>query len=146
MTRAGTIVRLADVADSGALARLSGQLGYPADAERVTKRLIALQQDRGHAVFVAAADGEVIGWLHVFLCRLLESEPMAEVGGLVVDAAHRGGGAGRMLMARAERWAADHDCAAVTLRTNIVRSDAHAFYEKLGFDRVKTQYTYRKRI
>jgi GNAT superfamily N-acetyltransferase len=146
MTNAPAIVRLADIADAAALATLSAQLGYPADAETIKKRLIGLQQNPEHAVFVAESDATLVGWLHVFLRQLLESELMAEVGGLVVDERARGAGVGRSLMARAEQWARDHGCAAVTLRTNVVRKDAHAFYEKLGYANVKTQHTYRKRL
>jgi len=146
MTRTATVVRLADIADAPALAALSAQLGYPAEVEAMKKRLLGLQQNDGHAVFVAQSNDDVVGWLHVFLHQLLESELMAEVGGLVVDGNARGTGVGRMLMARAEQWAAAHGCAAVTLRTNVVRTDAHAFYEKLGYRNIKTQHTYRKRL
>jgi GNAT superfamily N-acetyltransferase len=147
-TRASSraIVRLADVADSEALARLSGQLGYPVDAERITRRLIGLQRDPGHAVFVSESGGSVTGWLHVHLYRLLETELMAEIGGLVVDDRRRGEGTGALLMARAEEWARARDCTAISLRTNITRAGAHAFYEKLGFRNVKTQHTYRKAL
>jgi GNAT superfamily N-acetyltransferase len=64
----------------------------------------------------------------------------------VVDEQARGAGVGRALMARAEQWARDHGCVAVTLRTNVVRTEAHAFYEKLGYGNVKTQHAYRKRL
>jgi GNAT superfamily N-acetyltransferase len=146
MTSVTAIVRLADIADAPALASLSTQLGYAVNGETIKQRLIGLQKDPAHTVFAAEADGAVIGWLHVFLHQLLESELMAEVGGLVVDQKARGTGVGRLLMDRAEQWARDHGCAAVTLRTNIVRKDAHAFYEKLGYANVKTQHTYRKRL
>lgn len=146
MTNTRVIVRLADIADAPLLATLSAQLGYPADDETIKKRLIGLQQSPEHCVLVAETDGTIVAWVHVHLYRLLESEPMAEIGGLVVDEKSRCCGVGRLLMARAERWAADHGCAAVSLRTNVTRAGAHAFYEKLGFERVKTQHTYRKRL
>jgi GNAT superfamily N-acetyltransferase len=143
---ASAIVRLADVSDSEALARLSGQLGYPVDGERITRRLIGLQQSNDNTVLVAEADGGVTGWVHVHLYQLLESELTAEVGGLVVDEQRRGQGTGALLMARAEEWARVRGCAALSLRTNVIRTDAHRFYEKLGFTNVKTQYTYRKKL
>lgn len=140
------IVRLADVADSEALTRLSGQLGYPTGIEQIKKRLIGLQQNPEHVVFVAVSQESVIGWLHVFRHQLLETELMAEIGGLVVDENTRGAGAGSRLMAKAEEWARTRGCAAIGLRTNVVRAEAHKFYEKLGFKNVKTQYTYRKKL
>jgi hypothetical protein len=33
-----------------------------------------------------------------------------------------------------------------SLRSNILRTDAHKFYEQLGYERVKTQHTYRKSL
>ncbi|SLM18483.1 Acetyltransferase family protein (fragment) [uncultured spirochete] len=32
------------------------------------------------------------------------------------------------------------------LKTNIVRVEAHRFYENMGFERTKTQYTYVKKL
>jgi hypothetical protein len=34
----------------------------------------------------------------------------------------------------------------VSLRSNIVRPESHAFYEKIGYARFKTQHAYRKRL
>lgn len=62
---------------------------------------ILIQKD--HRVFVAeTANGKVVGWVHVHLYPLLESDLMTEIGGLVVDEQCRGKGIGRELIQRTE--------------------------------------------
>ncbi len=103
--------------------------------------------DPDDAVWVAeTAEARVIGWVHVSVRRLVESDPEAEIGGLIVDEEHRGSGAGRLLMERAEQWARAKGLPSVYLRSNVVRQAAHAFYRKLGYQVVKTQHAFRKFI
>jgi GNAT superfamily N-acetyltransferase len=63
---------------------------------------------------------------------------------MVVDEKKRRSGVGRALMAAAERWAKSRGVKLLRLRTEISRADAHAFYESLGYARLKTQHVYRK--
>ncbi len=145
-------IRPAVLRDAGALAQLSSQLGYPASSEQVQQRLRAILADSGHAVFVAensparGADSALAGWVHVYIERTLESDCTAELGGLVVEESRRGFGAGRLLMERAERWAQESRCATVTVRSNVLRTGAHAFYRRLGYRLVKNQKVFRKRL
>ncbi len=134
-------------ADADAAARLATQLGYPSTAAEIERRFHLVEDDPDHGLFVAeTADGQVAGWVHVHGRRLLEAEPFAEIGGLVVDEAYRGQGTGRALMAAAERWAAAHGYAEVCVRSNVVREAAHRFYKRLGYRVVKSQHTFRKAV
>lgn len=140
-------VRPVESRDVPALARLSGELGYPSTGAQVSARLARVLADREHAVFVAEdAAGQVAGWVHVFIYKLLESDPRAEIGGLVADPAARRQGIGRALMQRAEQWSRERGLPVVSLRTNIKRADAHRFYESLGYTSAKTQFNYRKQL
>jgi GNAT superfamily N-acetyltransferase len=132
-------VREATLSDAAALAALSTQLGYPSTPEEMTERLRALRERAANAVLVAEEDGAVAGWLHVCTMLFLESPPFAEVAGLVVDEAHRGKGVGKLLLEAAARWAAERGYDKLRVRSNVVREDAHRFYEREGFRRVKTQ-------
>ena len=49
-------------------------------------------------------------------------------------------------MRRAEEWAGEKRCATVTLRSNVIREEAHAFYRSLGFSVYKTQHAFRKTL
>jgi len=61
-------IRPAQPEDAPALAALAGQLGYPTTPEKMMARLQALAEDDHQAVFVAVeADGQVVGWVHVYL-------------------------------------------------------------------------------
>jgi GNAT superfamily N-acetyltransferase len=133
-----------DVEDA---ARLATQLGYPSTAEQVARRFQAIEANRDSHVAVAVDEtGTVVGWIHVFGNRLLESEPDAEIGGLVVDESVRGHGVGTALVAAAETWARDRGYPVISVRSNVVRQEAHAFYQERGYAVVKTQVKFRKTI
>ncbi len=147
MNRAAPRVRPVEPRDGPDLVRLAEALGYPATAGQVQARLARVAADPEHAVFVAENQaGQVVGWVHVFINKLLESDPRAEIGGLVTDPAARRQGIGRTLMQQAEAWSRGHGLKAVSLRTNIKRTEAPRFYESLGYVSVKTQYNYRKQL
>ena len=138
-------IRFASRADARSLARLSTQLGYPSTPGQVARRLSAIRHDKDHAVYVAEdLDARIVGWVHVCLGRTVESDAEAELGGLVVDENCRRGGVGRLLAERAERWARGKSLKSVYVRSNIIRKDAHAFYQSLGYRLIKTQYAFRK--
>ncbi len=145
-TATGFAIRAAGEGDAERIATLSEQLGYPTDAEAMLKRLRAIGRRPDHGVFVAEAEGNVVGWVHVYAVAALESPAHAEIGGLVVDEAHRGRGIGRALMERAEAWARDMGLGAVRLRSNVIRAEAHAFYERIGYAQVKTQKVFAKAL
>jgi GNAT superfamily N-acetyltransferase len=140
-------IRPMTAADAGAAARLATQLGYPSTAEEVLRRFHAITALPESYVAVAVSDaGSVVGWIHVFGNRLLESEPDAEIGGLVVDESYRGRGAGTALVAAAEAWARERGYPVVSVRSNVVRQEAHEFYQERGYGVVKTQVKFRKTI
>ena len=133
-------IRVARVSDAAEVARLADQLGYPATDDAMALRLTELLQHRDHRVWVAVGPaGRPIGWLHASVRRALESEPYVEIEGLVVDEAHRGARIGERLMEQAVGWARSLRMARVRVRSNVVRADAHRFYHRLGFRRVKDQ-------
>jgi GNAT superfamily N-acetyltransferase len=135
-------IREATLSDVTVLADLASQLGYPSTSEQMAVRLEMLGSRSGNGILVAEDPedaGRVVGWLHVSGMYLLESPAFAEVLGLIVDEAHRDKGIGKQLLDGAVRWAADHGFDRLRVRSNVVREDAHRFYEREGFRRVKTQ-------
>ena len=140
------IIRPATGADAPALAALSGQLGYPSEAEEIAGRLAALRELEHHAVLVAEETGRVVAWVHILGARHLMVDPFAEVGGLVVDAAWRGRGLGTALLAVAEAWAAERGYATMRIRSNIIREEAHRFYGARGYSDAKRQVVFARRL
>jgi GNAT superfamily N-acetyltransferase len=126
-------------ADGPAIAALACQLGYPTTVDQAESRLQAMLGQADHAVLVARQYGRVVGWLHVFLARRLESGPFAELGGMVVDREHRRRGIGRSLLAAAESWSADRGVARLRVRVRSDRNEARNFYGDHGFMRAKIQ-------
>ena len=143
----GVIVRRARSSDANQIAKLSGELGYPSTPAKVIKRLRTLRPMSQHAVFVAEtkADG-VVGWLHISISWLLESEARAEVNALVVSASQRRLGAGAQLLAAAEAWSKKQCCRTVNVRSNVMRDRAHKFYLRNGYEHYKTQKAFRKTL
>ncbi len=93
-----------------------------------------------HLLLVAeAADGRVVGWLHLFVALRVESGAFAEIGGFVVTAAFRGQGVGREMLSAAESWVSGHGLSTIRVRTRSERRDARRFYHKLGFIQSKSQ-------
>lgn len=133
-------------ADVPAVAELSAQLGYKTTPREVARRFLKLQGSFNDGFFVAVQGAEVVGWLHVYGVRLLETDSYAEIGGLVVDAAVRRQGIGRGLVQWAEAWAAAHDYRELRLRSGLHRREAHAFYEQLGYRLSKTSHMFRKEV
>jgi GNAT superfamily N-acetyltransferase len=139
--------RRARPGDAEQLAALSGQLGYPATTEQISKRLRNLVPGSQHAVFVAeTSDSGVIGWIHVSVDYLLESDVRAEVNGLIVAEGKRSSGAGAKLLGTAEEWARMRGCQGMNVRSNVIRERAHKFYEGQGYEHYKTQKAFRKAL
>lgn len=140
-------IRKAKVSDAERLAILSGQLGYPTTAKQMTARLKRALREKDGACFVAdEREHGVIGWVHVSVTPLLEVERRAEVNGLVVDERVRSQGAGRSLLAAAEKWAREMGCAGMSVRSNVIRERAHTFYLRHGYEHYKTQKAFRKAL
>jgi GNAT superfamily N-acetyltransferase len=140
-------LRPARESDAPALAVLTTQLGYPTRTEEAAARLRTLQGSPEDAVLVAALEeGEVIGWIHVTAVHGLELPPYALIVGLVVHEDHRGRGIGEELVEATAEWAHRNGYDTLRVRSNTVRARAHAFYERLGFTRHKTQVSFARRI
>lgn len=140
-------IRTARMEDAERLAELATQLGYPSTANEMEARLGRILPDQDHVVYVAEVPGEgVRGFAHVCAGIALESGPRAELLALVTEAALRSRGLGSRLVAEAERWARAKGLTTLCVRCNVVRKDAHRFYERLGYQCSKTQKYFRKSL
>lgn len=140
-------IRPMRASDLDAVHALNAQLGYPGDLETTRARIDAVLASPIADGYVAEdEEGRVVGWAHVFTAPFIESGPVAELGGLVVEASRRGEGIGAALVARAEAWARERGLRQISLRCNVVREETHRFYARLGFEIQKTQHKFRKAI
>ena len=133
--------------DAEAVARLSGELGYPVSAEQMEQRIRAQMKVPGHVTYIAAQpDGAVVGWIDVGITHHLQADPYAEIGGFVVSGEVRSLGIGKSLLARAEAWAAIRGMRRIVVRSQVVRERAHAFYLREGYRQTKTSAVFSKEI
>lgn len=140
------IIRAATAADAEPAARLSEQLGYPADVEVMRQRLADIAGMQDHAVFVACSGNDVVGWVHAHEVLHLQNDRRVEIAGLVVDANHRSGGIGAALVGQCETWARERGLLDVIVRSQIKREAAHRFYLREGYVQTKTSVVFSKRL
>jgi GNAT superfamily N-acetyltransferase len=141
-----TVIRAIREAECAAFAELATELGYPCDVDDVQRRLSQLHADPDHAVLVAELSRAVVGWVEVRGSHVLFQESSAEIVGLVVDQALRGHGVGARLVSAAEAWASAHGYSRMRVRSNVVRTRTHGFYERLGYARAKTQHVFEREV
>ena len=138
----GVVVREATPDDAAAMASLLAELGYPWTPDIVAERLAALNAI-GNAALVAQRGDDVVGVLTLSAMLVLHRpKPVGRISAFVVTERYRGQGIGRAMVAAAERHLATRGCGLVEVTSNRRREEAHAFYERLGYER--TSYRFAK--
>ena len=133
----GVRIRSRQPHDDVRIADLAAQLGYPGTGRDVRARLDRMRDPDQYGVYVAELDGRVVGWIGLYIFRTVETDGHAEISGLVVDESCRSRGIGAALVRAGEAWARDRGCDTITVRTNVTRERAHAFYLREGYGWVK---------
>lgn len=131
-------------ADAAALSALAGQLGYAVSPETAAERVARLAAPDRRVIVAVNARDAVVGWAAVHVTEHIHSDPHVEISGFVVEERSRGRGVGRAMMAEVERWTREKGLSTVRLHANVTRKPAHLFYARLGFARIKEQYSFRK--
>ena len=95
----------------------------------------AIANDANHELLVAEMDGDVIGSLHLMFLPSISYQggTRAQVESVRVIQRLRGQGIGAKMMKWAIERARQHGCRLMQLTSHQSRTDAHHFYEKLGF-------------
>ncbi len=142
-----TTIRRVTLDDLDSIISLADQLGYPTSREAMAFRLTNILSSPDKVIFVAdPGDGKAAGYIQAGEHISLEVDPLVEIDGLVVSQDHRRQGIGGMLIASVEDWARSLGIPTVRLHTNIIRKEAHRFYNDLGFVINKTQYSMVKKL
>jgi ribosomal protein S18 acetylase RimI-like enzyme len=103
--------------------------------ESYVKAFEEIDADKNNELIVAEAGGAIVGTLQLTLTPSISFQggKRATVESVRVDEKFRGQGIGRELMLFAIARAREENCVAMQLTTNMDRTDAHRFYENLGF-------------
>ena len=142
----GIIIRNAEIKDSESITELSNQLGYEALNSDLQNRLKTILEHPDNCIYVATVNGKVIGWIHGFYSMRVESDFFVEIGGLVVRENSRKNGIGKLLVDKLIEWTELKNCRKVRVRCNVIITESHKFYEKIGFEINKEQKIFNKRL
>jgi GNAT superfamily N-acetyltransferase len=139
-------IRRLTVDDAKAAAELCTQLGYPSSADDLHERIEEMSRTTDRVAFAAVVDGQIVGWIDAAMERHLQSPASAVIGGLVVREGTRGLGIGKRLCLEVEAWARSKSVPLVRVRSQIKREDAHRFYLRDGYRKVKTSFVFEKPV
>lgn len=142
MTDSGAAtVRDARGSDSDAIALLIGELGYPATGADVRRRMRAHESRDGGRLLVVEAANEVVAFASIHFLPLVHHEhPLCRITAFVVSSKLRRRGVGRVLTAAIETIAREGGCTRVEVTSNDRRTDAHAFYQDLGYEQASKRF------
>ena len=87
-------------------------------------------------VLVAELDGDVVGTVQMVIFRHLQEQGRrcAELESMHVHPDYRSHGVGGVLLAAAEEYAQAAGCYRIQFTSNKLRTDAHRFYERRGYE------------
>ena len=90
----------------------------------------------GVTYFVADNDGKIVGTCYIAIIPNItrRCSPIGFIENVVTASAYRRHGIGRKLMNEATLYAKEQGCYKVTLQSGAKRTEAHKFYESVGFD------------
>lgn len=128
------------------VSRLSHILGYPVTVDELTRRFLRFSENPRHALLICEDQENILGWIHLECVEDLIEEDKLEIKALVVDEKFRKMGTGKALITAGEKWAKTYQLHTIYLSCNILRTEAHKFYEALGFVRTKTSHFFEKKI
>ena len=111
------------------------QLGYPTSSVEMRERLAAILPDSDYVTFVAEYQKEVVGVIGVGVNHYYEKNGVyGRLLALVVDEKWKGHGIGASLVVEGERWLKEREVSSIVVNSGRQRSDAHRFYERLGYE------------
>jgi GNAT superfamily N-acetyltransferase len=139
------LIREAEAGDLESIIRLheEDELGSHGDAWTPANRpayeaaFAAISKSPENELFVALSGNEIVGTFQLtFIPNLTGRGSLrVKVESVKVKAARRSMGIGASMMKFAERYARGEGAAMLELSSNKTRTDAHRFYERLGFAR-----------
>ncbi|MGY1499256.1 N-acetyltransferase family protein [Streptomyces sp. QTS52] len=114
---------------------LGAQRESPDDLTPYLTALARLTADPNQRLVVAVREGRVVGTLQLTIVPGLSRKGATRsiIEGVRVHSAERGSGLGGELIEWAINTSRRENCQLVQLTSDVTRTDAHRFYERLGF-------------
>jgi GNAT superfamily N-acetyltransferase len=143
----GLVIRQADETDIAGILQLYADPAMDnekvLDLETAQSIFAAMQRVPDYHLYVAEQDADLVGSFALLMMPNLGhlGAPSGIMEDVVVAEKHRGSGIGRAMVDRAIALCRAKGCYKTMLSSNLSRKGAHAFYERLGFER--HGYSYR---
>lgn len=124
------------------------ELGHNTTSSVIEKRIeeLALSDNYYIAVFEDENTGKTVAFIQAEKYNLLYGENGFNIIALAVVREFQGKGIGKKLLESLENRAKELGYSFIRLNSNVIRSDAHGFYEHLGYFCDKTQKRFIKNI
>jgi predicted N-acetyltransferase YhbS len=132
--------------DAPGVKKLAEELGYPSSEEKISEILDTVVKHDDHRLVVAEKANELVGYIHIVSSLRVGSEPFVEIAALSVLEKYRKHGIGKALIAESHKMASEKGVDYIRIRSNIIRREAHKFFEQRGFRNLKTQEVFVKKV
>lgn len=137
------MLRNITIFDAQEIQRISNfELGYNVNLNIVKKQIKKLTEDSVHYIIIGYENEQtkkIIGFVHAELYESLYMDTGLNILGLAVDSNFQGQGIGKKLMSSIEEYALKNNISYIRLNSNVRRTEAHKFYESIGYVCDKTQ-------
>ena len=137
------MLRNITIFDAQEIQRISNfELGYDVNLNIVKKQLKKLTEDSLHHIIIGFENEQtrkIIGFVHAELYESLYMDTGLNILGLAVNSNFQGQGIGKKLMSSIEEYALKNNISYIRLNSNVRRTEAHKFYESIGYVCDKTQ-------
>ncbi len=123
-------------------------LGYATSLELTIRQFTKLAADEHH-FFIGYEDErshKIVGYLHAEVYESLYSEPGLNLLAVAVWEDYQGQGIGNKLLKAVEEEAKERHFHFIRLNSGSHRTEAHAFYQKAGYDGDKVQKRFIKYV
>lgn len=124
--------------------RLTKQLGYETELERIQRHWQSIHLDPNYQTLVIESNAQVIGYVGLIKQYSWEFEDgFFQIQAFVIDEQYRGLGLGKTLMQAIEKMAIEQGLKRILLNSGNrpERYEAHAFYQNLGFESYSLGFT-----
>ena len=138
------LIRLAGLDDLDQIIRLLHQLwpGKPMDPSRLRTIFEHMTSDNHYVLLCAEKEGALAGFASLSILQNIWQEGfILYITTVIVDEQRRRQGIGTSLIREIQKIARERACKRIELESAFHRTDAHAFYEKMGFEKRAHYYS-----
>lgn len=118
------------------------ELGYDVNLDIVKKQIEKLTKDNNHHIIIGFENEQtrkIIGFVHAEFYESIYMDTGLNILALAVNSNFQGQGIGKKLMSFIEDYALKNNISFIRLNSNVRRTEAHKFYESIGYVCDKTQ-------